>query len=113
MKESIDRREFVRRTIAAGTGLIAASPLASALESSQAPVRYDLWSVVGDRYFDNTMKALNALGGMQKFVQRGNTVGILVNSPLTNVGAFTKPDITLAIVKMCIDAGGNADLCAQ
>ena len=107
MKESIDRREFVRRTIAAGTGIIAASPLASALESSHAPVRYDLWSVVGDRYFDNTMKALNALGGMQKFVQRGNTVGILVNSPLTNVGAFTKPDITLAIVKMCLDAGAK------
>ena len=44
---------------------------------------------------------------MQKFVQRGNTVGILVNSPMHNAGAFTKPDIPLAVVKMCLDAGAK------
>ncbi len=107
MKESIDRREFVRRCIAAGAGIIAGSSISSALESSNVSGQYDIYSVVGDRYFDNTIKAVDALGGMQKFVQRGKTVGILVNSPLDHAGAFTRPDIPLAVVKMCLDAGAK------
>lgn len=107
MKQSIDRREFVRRCIAAGAGIIARSSISRALETGSIPGQYELCSVVGDRYFDNTMKAVEALGGIQKFVQRGNTVGILVNSPLSNAGAFTKPDIPLAVVKMCLDAGAK------
>ncbi len=107
MKESIHRREFFKQCLAAGAGIIAGSSIAKALQSRSAPLMYDLYSVVGDRYFDNTMKAIDALGGMKKFVQRGNTVGILVNSPLHNAGAYTNPDIPLAVVKMCLDAGAK------
>ena len=107
MKRHIDRREFVKRCAAAGAAIIAGPPISRALGTSNAPAQYHLCSVVGDRYFDNTVKALEGLGGMQKFVQRGNTVGILVNSPMHNAGAFTKPDISLAVVKMCLDAGAK------
>ena len=107
MKMSIDRREFVKRCAAAGAAIIAGAPISRAFGSRNAPVQHELCSVVGDRYFDNSMKVLDGLGGMQKFVHRGNTVGILVNSPLHNAGAFTKPDIPLAVVKMCLDAGAK------
>ncbi len=70
MKESIHRREFFKQCLAAGAGIIAGSSIAKALQSRSAPLMYDLYSVVGDRYFDNTMKAIDALGGMKKFVQR-------------------------------------------
>lgn len=107
MKKSIDRREFVKRCIAAGAGFVAGPSISRALEGNIAPEQYDLYSIVGDRYFDNTMKALDAMGGMKRFIQRGNTVGILVNSPLGNPGAFTNPEIPLAVVKMCLDAGAK------
>ena len=107
MSRSIDRREFVKRCFAAGAGLIAGRSIATALEGGTLLAEYDLCSVVGDRYFDNTMKAVEALGGMKKFVRPGNTVGILVNSPLGNPGAFTNPEISLAVVRMCLDAGAK------
>jgi uncharacterized protein (DUF362 family) len=107
MKENIDRREFVKRCAAAGAGIMAGASITKAFGTGTLPAEYDLCSVVGDRYFDNTTKAVDALGGMKKFVQRGATVGILVNSPLGNAGAFARPDITLAVAKMCLDAGAK------
>jgi uncharacterized protein (DUF362 family) len=53
------------------------------------------------------MKAVDALGGMKKFVRKGNTVGILINSPWGSSGTFTNPDIALAVAKMCLDAGAK------
>jgi uncharacterized protein (DUF362 family) len=107
MNGSIDRREFVKRCIASGAGIIIGPSLSKALYSSDLPTKYELSSVVGDRYFENTMKAVDALGGMRKFVQQGNTVGILINSPFGSQGTFTNPDISLAVVKMVLDAGAK------
>ena len=107
MNTSIDRREFVRRCIATGTAIITGPSIAKALATRFTAAEYKLSSVVGDRYFENTMKALDALGGMRRFVHDGDTVGILVNSPLDHAGAFTNPDIPLAVVKMCLDAGAK------
>ena len=107
MNKSIDRRDFVRRCIATGAGILAGPSLARAIEARIAPAEYDVCSVAGDRYFDSTMRALDALGGMRKFVHEGDTVGILVNSPIDHAGAFTNPDIPLAVVKMCLDAGAK------
>lgn len=107
MKERIDRREFVKRCAVAGAGIIAGASVSKAFETGTLGAEYELCSVVGDRYFENTVKAVEALGGMKRFVQPGNTVGILVNSPLGNAGAFARPDIALAVVKMCMDAGAK------
>jgi len=53
------------------------------------------------------MRAIEALGGMGRFVKKGSTVGVLINSPWGSVGTFTEPDISLAVVKMCLDAGAK------
>ena len=107
MKAPIGRREFVKRCVVTGAGIIAAPSLSEALGTSTPQPKFDLYTVVGDRYFDNTLKALDALGGMRKFVQPGKTVGILVNSPMHNPGSFTNPDVALAVVKACLDAGAK------
>lgn len=107
MKARMDRREFVKRCVATGVGIIAAPALSKALQTSDRQAQYELCSVVGDRYFDNTMKAVDALGGIRRFVQQGNTVGILINSPFDGPGTYTNPDISLAVVKMCLDAGAK------
>ena len=107
MKACIGRREFVKQCVVTGAAIVATPSLSKALGTGTLPPHYDVYTVVGDRYFDNTMKALDALGGMRKFVQAGKTVGILVNSPMHNPGSFTNPDVALAVVKACLDAGAK------
>ncbi len=107
MKNEIGRREFVKRFVIAGAGVLAARSVSKAFTAQGLPTHADLSSVAGDRYFENTMKAVDALGGMKKFVTPGSTVGILVNSPWGNPGSFTNPDIAIAVVKMCLDAGAK------
>jgi len=107
MNQSIDRREFVKRCVVAGAGIIMGPTASKAFMRSGSPAPYELSAVAGDRYFDNVMKAVDALGGMRRFVQPGNSVGILVNSPLGGRAAFTHPDVSLAVVKMCLEAGAK------
>lgn len=105
--DNIDRREFVKRCVLAGAGIVAGNVIPAAIADGMQHGKYDLCAVRGDRFFDNTMKAVDALGGMQAFVQRGNTVGLLINSPWNSPGTFTNPEIPLAVVKMCLDAGAK------
>jgi len=66
---------------------------------------FDLSAVMGDDYYSNTIEAVNTLGGMKKFVSKGSTVGLLVNSRYNKPGTYVKPEITLAAVIMLLDAG--------
>jgi uncharacterized protein (DUF362 family) len=63
--------------------------------------------VNGTTYFDNTLKAVELLGGIGKFVSKGSKVGLLVNSPWNKPGTYTNPDVALAVLKMCIEAGAS------
>jgi uncharacterized protein (DUF362 family) len=107
MNKHINRREFVKQCTAAGAALVTAPSVASALETLVPAEKYTICAVVGDAYFDNTSKAVEALGGMKRFVKKGGTVGILINSPWGHVGTMTNPDIALAVVRMCLDAGAK------
>jgi uncharacterized protein (DUF362 family) len=107
MKKKMDRREFVQQCAVAGVGVLAGSSIAEAFEAGVFAETYELCSVTGDKYFDNTMKAVDALGGMKRFVRHGDTVGMLINSPFDNLGTHTNPDIVLAVMKMCQDAGAK------
>lgn len=70
-------------------------------------VKPDIVSVKGNDYFANTIKAVEQLGGMKSFVGRGDRVGLLVNSPFKHLGASVHPDIALAVIQMCYDAGAK------
>ena len=39
--------------------------------------------------------------------------GLLVNSPFKNYGAYVNPEITLAVVKMCFEAGAKEIWCPE
>jgi uncharacterized protein (DUF362 family) len=107
MNDHIDRRAFVKRCIATAAGAIAATSASKAFFGNEPPADHQLCTVVGDAYFDNTIRAVEALGGMRAFVQRGSTVGLLINSPFGSQGTYANPDIALAVVKMCLDAGAK------
>jgi len=108
MKNNINRREFIKQSVAAG--IIAAAGSSSipySLFGNFLDPKIDISVVNGTNYFDNTVKAVGLLGGMKKFVSKGNRVGLLINSPWNKPGTYTNPDVSLAVLKMCLDAGAK------
>ncbi|MEW6266792.1 MAG: DUF362 domain-containing protein [Thermodesulfobacteriota bacterium] len=110
MKHELSRRLFLKYSAAAGS-VIGSSLLSGLtglrlLEAHAAPASA-LAVAKSQDYFKNTIKAVDLLGGMGRFVPRQAKVGLLVNNPFTNIGAHVNPDVTLALVKMCFEAGAK------
>ncbi len=102
----IDRRAFLSGGIALGAATLASSlPLGSAL----AREAVDIASVKSADAFAAAFKAVEALGGMGRFVPRGARVGLLINAPgiWKSPGSYTRPEVALAVAKMCLDAGAK------
>ena len=102
----IDRRTFVQGGVALGaTTLVGSSALGAAL-GSESP---DVVAVKGEDAFAVTYRAIDALGGMGRFVTKGARVGLLVNAPRfwRLEGTYTRTDVVLAVAKMCLDAGAK------
>lgn len=101
----MDRRDFIYR----GTGMIAGgillnfAPL-SLFGRSGLP---DLCKVKSTDYFAATLRAVHELGGINKFVPRGATVGFLINSAFEEPGTYPHPDIALAMLFLCWEAGAG------
>ena len=69
-------------------------------------------TVKGDDVFYNTQVACQTIG-LDKMVKPGMKVGILVNSGFDVRGAYTNPDVAIAVVKMCFDAGASEVIALQ
>lgn len=69
----------------------------------------DISVVKGTDYFESTRKAVELIGGIDKFVPKGSTVGLLVNArPWWKLhGSHTNTDIVISCLKMCLDAGAK------
>jgi uncharacterized protein (DUF362 family) len=74
-----------------------------------AAVRPDIVAVKGADAFASTNKALQALGGIGRFVSKGSRVGLLINAPVNwwLEGSHTRMEIPLAVAKLCFDAGAK------
>jgi hypothetical protein len=108
----MDRREFLKRGAVLGISAPLAAPVlgrSTAGESSLVAAKQgvDLAAISGSDYYANTVRAVEILGGMGNFVSRGAKVGLLVNSPWQNPGTYTNPDVVLAVLRMCLDAGAG------
>lgn len=109
MTEKYDRREFFKKSAQVGLssflggGLLLQRPEASVyLWDGQLA---DLSAVTGMDYYKSTYKAVEILGGMEKFVKKGAKVALLPNVQRWHPGTFTKPDIVRAVIQMCKKAG--------
>mgnify|MGYP001805983729 CR=1 FL=1 len=81
---------------------------------SQSKAQSNLISVsTGPEPFAQTIKAVDLLGGMQKFINPGQTVGLLINSDFEEEATYVNPDVAIAVVKMCFDAGASEVVCLQ
>jgi len=104
----MDRRDFLK-DVALGGLLAGLRPglEAQALKPAKGP---DLAFVQGDVPAKITREALAILGGMNKFVAKGDVVMIKPNigwDRTPEMAACTNPEVVKAMVEMCLEAGAK------
>ncbi|MDX1779115.1 MAG: DUF362 domain-containing protein, partial [Thermodesulfobacteriota bacterium] len=112
MTKKIDRRTFISKSskVALSTfvgGSMLPYLYTGTLTDAQASEKTDVTAVTGGNYFNNTIKAVELLGGMNKFVTKGSKVGLLINSSFEKPGTYVMTDVTLAVLKMCYGSGAK------
>lgn len=105
----MDRRTFLQATAAAGIGISLPGAL-SHLFAASAPAKIDLAVVHGPAAAQITRAAIDALGGIKKFVSRGDIVVVKPNigwDRLPEQAANTNPEVVAEVVRLCIEAGAK------
>ncbi len=86
------------------------SILSQSFDSANAASAYDLVAVMGGEPEAMFRKAIAEMGGMSKFISRGDKVVVKPNigwdQPI-EMGANTNPKLVVEIIKQCFDAGAK------
>ena len=100
------RRNFILKTVAISSSLALPAALRPAKNPEQSPVV----KVEGDSPYLITKKAIQELGGMEKFISKQDTVMIKPNigwNRTVEQGACTNPEVLKAIIESVMDAGAK------
>ncbi|MEW6586439.1 MAG: DUF362 domain-containing protein [Nitrospirota bacterium] len=106
----MDRRRFLKSAAVAGCGLLIGDSLSLA-----APLAVERCDLVvargpGKSPADIAKAAINAMGGMGKFISRGDIVVVKPNigwDRLPEQAANTNPEVVATVVRMCFEAGAK------
>lgn len=109
--QQFNRRKFIKSGITIGGVFISMSMLPKFLWAKPVDYKNDIITISSEDPLQNIPKLLNQLGGIESFVKTGDSVGFLINSPWVHKGFYTNPDIPLALMKMCKDAGAKKIIC--
>lgn len=103
----VNRRDFLKKGILIGAGVTLLPKIGEA--NLFKSVSSDIAAVTGTNYFASTIKTIEMLGGISKFVPKGSKVGIIINAPnwWAKPGSHTNTDVVLATLKMLNDAGAK------
>ena len=110
MNPHIQRREFLRQTLnflllASGGSVLHFSSWSSLLGRTQNFP--DIAAVSGDDYEKNAFKAVELLGGIERFVPKNSRVAILANVQSSHPGTFTNGAVLRAAIRLCRKAGAK------
>lgn len=113
--DKISRREFLIRGATmglayAGLGLISTPNILEAVTEPAPSGTLDLAVAKGGDPASNTLKAIQALGGIERFVKKGYKVALKPNCLAANppeTASTTNPDVMETVVKMCLQAGAR------
>ena len=115
MTKKITRRSFIKDSTVIGVGTLVGAGLMNSFSGADytlyAGDAVDIAAVQGEDYFKNTMKAVELLGGMKRFVPKNAKVAILANPQRNNPGAYTKPELLSAVIRLCKEAGAKDTAC--
>lgn len=111
----MNRRNFLRTVALTGAAFTlkesdAMSILSQSFDSAKAANAYDLVAVMGGEPDAMFRKAIAEMGGMSKFISKGDKVVVKPNigwdQPI-EMGANTNPKLVVEIIKQCFDAGAK------
>jgi uncharacterized protein (DUF362 family) len=106
---NMNRREFLKVGTLAGIGL-SLDGIDGLIRSAEASEKVDLAVVSGASPSAITKAAVDAMGGIRRFISRGDVVVIKPNMGWDRVpeqAANTNPEVVAAVVKLCIEAGAK------
>lgn len=101
----MDRRVFLKNTAGTLGGMAAANAFSPMLNAAQA--RPDLAVVKGASADKIVRSAVDALGGIRRFISRNDVVVIKPNMGWDRAPEFaanTNPEVMVALVRMCLEA---------
>ncbi|HIJ54058.1 MAG TPA: DUF362 domain-containing protein [Planctomycetes bacterium] len=111
------RRDFLKATVGAAVAMASPWPLTACRGSAQEPpqkINAQVAAIRGDSLDSMTRDAIDALGGIQTVVNKGETVFIKPNfvsfpwakyNKCFHIGECTKPEIIIAVTEECLKAG--------
>ncbi len=106
----MERREFIKIAGVTGAGLAFPSGFNSLLRGAHASSKSSLVVAVGESPSKITKAAIEAFGGIGKFISRGDIVVIKPNMAwdrLPEQAANTNPEVVSTVVELCIGAGAK------
>lgn len=106
----MNRRDFLKSAAVTGTVLALPAGLDPILAVLSASERTDLAVAQGTPPAAITRAAVDALGGMKRFVSRGDVVVVKPNigwDRTPEYAANTNPEVVAAIVRLCLEAGAK------
>jgi len=107
---AMNRREFLKSALIAGAACSLPVGLDPVLTVLQAAERPDLVVVRGTPPASITRAAIDGLGGMKRFVSRGDVVVVKPNigwDRTPQYAANTNPEVVAAVVRLCYEAGAR------
>jgi uncharacterized protein (DUF362 family) len=129
---SANRREFLRRGVQAGAALALTGGLAAWLWNRHPPGAFNRGAasallpdfsdhtagpkmaiVTGESRTAMVRRALEAMGGMGRFIKRGDRVMLKVNAAFATpaiLSATTHPELAADLVRLCLGAGAASVL---
>ena len=106
----MNRRDFLKASLAAGAALSLSTGMDPFLRDIGAAEAPDLAVASGKSPGAVTRAAIDALGGMRKFVSRGDIVVVKPNigwDRTPEFAATTNPEVVAALVKLSLEAGAK------
>ncbi|MBI5026021.1 MAG: DUF362 domain-containing protein [Nitrospirae bacterium] len=106
----MDRREFLKLAAISGIGFSTAGSFDKLIKSVEASEKIDLVVAHGASPSKITDAAIDAIGGMKRFVSRGDIVIVKPNMAfdrLPEQAANTNPEVVATVVKLCYEAGAK------
>ncbi len=102
----IERREFLKK-IALLAGVMGGGALLP-VSGKAADQEIGIAVVEGENPDAQIQEAIRLLGGIQRFVRRGDRVVLLPNPQGTGRGVTTNPDMVAETVRLCLAAGASS-----
>lgn len=104
------RRQFIKSAAIAAVGLSIPSVLDTVLCGSNASDKVDLVIAHGSSASKITRAAIDAIGGIKRFISRGDIVVIKPNMAWDRTpeqAANTNPDVVAEVVRLCYESGAK------